>query len=108
MSGGDNAAVLRIVSLYCGHAPKSATAIDQAFAAGDREALAAAAHGLKSMSANVGATAVASATLAIERACRIDMRMPEAALVASVASLVEEACAAARLLAEPAAQKSVA
>ncbi len=108
MSGGDNAAVLRIVSLYCGHAPKSAAAIARAFASGDREALAAAAHGLKSMSANIGATAVAGATLAIERACRIDMRMPEEALVLSVAPLVDEACAAVRLLAEPSAQRSVA
>ena len=108
MSGGDNAAVARIVGLYRTHAPKSVDAIDAAFAAGDREALASAAHALKSMSANIGAAAVAAAAVAIERACRLDMRMPEGEMVGTVRPLVEAACEAVQALAEPAAGRSAA
>jgi two-component system sensor histidine kinase BarA len=108
MSGGDNAAVLRIVSLYRSHAPRSVDAIEAAFAAQDREALATAAHALKSMSANIGATAVAGATLAIERACRIDMRMPEREMVDAVRPLVAGACEAVQRFAEPSAQRGAA
>jgi signal transduction histidine kinase/HPt (histidine-containing phosphotransfer) domain-containing protein/FixJ family two-component response regulator len=108
MSGGDNAAVARIVGLYRSHAPKSVDAIEAAFAAQDREALASAAHALKSMSANIGATAVAAATVAIERACRLDMRLPEEAMVAAVRPLVEAACEAAATLAEQPPARAVA
>ena len=108
MSGGDNATVLRIVTLYRNHAPKSVDAIEAAWAAQDREALATAAHALKSMSANIGAVAVAAATLGIERACRIDMRMPEPRMVDAVRPLVSAACEAVQRFAEPSAQRGAA
>lgn len=100
MSGGDNAAVARIVALYCAHAPQSLKSIDAAFAARDREALATAAHALKSMSANIGAVAVAAAAQAVERACRLELRLPEAGAVEKIAPLVEAACVEVKRLAD--------
>ena len=100
MSGGDNTAVMRIVALYCAHAPQSLTAIMNAFEAGDRDALGGAAHALKSMSANIGAVAVYAAAQAIERACRLDMRLPDAELVSGLPALVDFASAEVRRLAE--------
>ena len=76
MSGGDNAAVMRIVALYCTHAPHSLAAISGAFGAGDRKALGAAAHALKSMSANIGAMKVYASAQEIERAARLKQRLP--------------------------------
>ena len=100
MSGGDNAAVMRIVGLYCAHAPQSLDAIGTAFERGDRTALGAAAHALKSMSANIGAVAVYTAAQAIERACRLDMRLPEQEEITRLPVLVETAVAEVRRLAE--------
>ena len=95
----DDAAVARIAGLYCAHAPKSVTAIADAFAKGDREALAGAAHALKSMSANIGAVAVAAACQGIERMCRLELRMPEREAIDAVAPLLEAAVADIRRLA---------
>ncbi len=109
MSGGDNAAVTRIVALYCAHAPQSLATIKSAFEAGDSKALGAAAHALKSMSANIGAVAVYGVAQAIERACRLDNRMPEEELIAKLQAMLEAASAEVRRLAEegaPAARSS--
>ena len=109
MSGGDNAAVTRIVALYCAHAPQSLATIKSAFEAGDSKALGAAAHALKSMSANIGAVAVYGVAQAIERACRLDNRMPEEELIAKLPAMLEAASAEVRRLAEegaPAARRS--
>jgi len=109
MSGGDNTVVMRIVALYTAHAPQSLAAIRAAFDVGDREALGSAAHALKSMSANVGAVAVYAAAQAIERACRLDLRMPERQQIEQLPVLVETASAEVRRLAEqgaPSARRS--
>jgi len=100
MSGGDNTAVTRIVALYCAHAPQSLAAIMSAFEAGDSKALGAAAHALKSMSANIGAVAVYGVAQAIERACRLDSRLPEEELIAKLPALLEAASNEVRRLAE--------
>ncbi|MCC2108635.1 MAG: Hpt domain-containing protein, partial [Hyphomicrobiales bacterium] len=60
----------------------------------------AAAHALKSMSANIGAVAVYTAAQAIERACRLDMRLPEQEEITRLPVLVETAVAEVRRLAE--------
>jgi two-component system sensor histidine kinase BarA len=99
MSGGDNTAVIRIVALYCAHAPQSLAAIKAAFETGDTKALGAAAHALKSMSANIGAVAVYGAAQAIERACRLDNRLPEEELIAKLPAMLETASAEVRRLA---------
>jgi len=103
MSGGDNSAVQRIVALYCAHAPQSLAAIAKAFEAGDCKALGAAAHALKSMSANVGAMKVYASAQAIERAARLDQRLPDEELVKGLPALVEAASAEVRRIAEEAA-----
>ncbi|MDE2579342.1 MAG: response regulator [Hyphomicrobiales bacterium] len=67
MAGGE-ALVRRVVALYAAQAPQTVAEIDRAAAAGDTEALRRAAHALKSMSLNIGATTVARSALAIEQA----------------------------------------
>jgi len=100
MSGGENAAVMRIVALYCAHAPQSLAAIVAAYEAGDCKALGSAAHALKSMSANIGAMKVYAAAQAIERAARLDQRLPEDELMTGLPALVEAASIEVRRLAE--------
>lgn len=61
----------RVQGLYRDNAPLRAAEIDAALAAGDMEALARAAHALKSMSLSIGARAVAAAATAVESgACK--------------------------------------
>ncbi len=63
--------VVRVVGLYRTHAPSTIIDLQEALNAGDRERLAKAAHALKSMSLNIGASAVAKLAGTIEAAVRI-------------------------------------
>ncbi len=60
----------RVFGLYREHAPLALEQIEAATRESDREAVAAAAHALKSMSHNVGAARVAALAEAVERAAR--------------------------------------
>ncbi|ACA19676.1 multi-sensor hybrid histidine kinase [Methylobacterium sp. 4-46] len=70
--------IARLLGLFREHAPKGLAALREA---ADAPAAARAAHGLKSMSLNVGASALAARLAEIERAARGEDRMPEAAML---------------------------
>ena len=77
------------------HAPETLAQIRAAFASEDREALGGLAHGLKSMSYNIGAARVAQAALGLQRLVRIEEKMPEAGDLQVIASEIAAALAAA-------------
>ena len=60
----------RVLDLYRRHAPEALSNLVAAHASGDDDGVARAAHALKSMSLNLGATAAAEASAAIERTIR--------------------------------------
>jgi signal transduction histidine kinase/EAL domain-containing protein (putative c-di-GMP-specific phosphodiesterase class I)/CheY-like chemotaxis protein len=80
--------VTKVTGLYRLHAPLALADLEAAVAAGDSEGEARAAHALKSMSLNLGASAVAERAAGIERAIRSDGRavtaLERAALTACV------------------------
>jgi signal transduction histidine kinase/EAL domain-containing protein (putative c-di-GMP-specific phosphodiesterase class I)/CheY-like chemotaxis protein/HPt (histidine-containing phosphotransfer) domain-containing protein len=86
--------VERIAALYRSHAPQALEDLDLAIAADDADGVARAAHALKSMSLNIGASAVAERSRAIEAAVREDERaigtLEQAALAACVARTLAE------------------
>lgn len=84
-----DAFVRRIIGLYRSHAPDCVTQMMAARSEGDDEAVARAAHALKSMSLNLGARAVSEATAAIERAVRETGRKISADEVANTRALLE-------------------
>jgi len=69
----------RVLTLYLDHAPKAAEDLAVAVAAGDRDRIGHAAHALKSMSANIGATRVAAAAAALEAMVRDEGKPVQAA-----------------------------
>jgi two-component system sensor histidine kinase BarA len=81
----------RVCGLYRQHAPENARQIAAAFAAGDADAVGRLAHGLKSMSYNMGASRVAAAALHLERCVREDKRQPEARAITALEEAVGEA-----------------
>ncbi|WP_456273645.1 ATP-binding protein [Methylobacterium oxalidis] len=86
--------VERLLRLFREHAPTALDALQAAIAAGDVAAVASAAHNLKSMSANIGAAALARTLAQVERAARIDGTACDAALLPTLRTLCEETCAA--------------
>ncbi|GJE33198.1 Sensor histidine kinase RcsC [Methylobacterium oxalidis] len=86
--------VERLLRLFREHAPTALDALQAAVAAGDVAAVASAAHNLKSMSANIGAAALAQNLAQVERAARVDGTCCEHALLPTLRSLCEETCAA--------------
>lgn len=82
--------VRRVTGLYASHAPNAVADMRAAEASGDREGLARAAHGLKSMSLNIGARAVAAAAAAIENAIRSEGRDPPEGAVAATAEALSQ------------------
>ncbi len=83
---GSDAFVDRVFALYRKHAPEALVAMVEAHRGKDADALAKAAHALKSMSLNIGARAVANAASGIEAAIRVEGRtvaIDEVALTAS-------------------------
>ncbi|WP_342359552.1 hybrid sensor histidine kinase/response regulator [Terrarubrum flagellatum] len=91
MSGGSNELVERISRLYRMHAPRHVADISAAVASGDLDAIARAAHALKSMSYNVGAVSVAEQAGALEKAARIEGRIPEGAELSGIQASCTEA-----------------
>jgi two-component system sensor histidine kinase BarA len=90
--GGRTDFVERVTGLYREHAPTSLVEVEAAHAAADLERLGAAAHGLKSMSLNIGAKRVSAAAAEIEHLSRQEGVLPSAELIAALRSKVEEAC----------------
>jgi EAL domain-containing protein (putative c-di-GMP-specific phosphodiesterase class I)/ActR/RegA family two-component response regulator len=66
--------VRRVVGLYSDRAPEALDALRAAHRRHDAEGVAGAAHALKSMSLNLGASAVAEVAAGLERAIRIESR----------------------------------
>ncbi len=79
----------RILELWKTHAAPGRDAIDEAMAAADAEAVGRAAHSLKSMSLNAGASRVADLARTIETMARTEGRLPEAGLVAALGAAVD-------------------
>lgn len=79
----------RILGLWTTHAQTARTAIEEAAAAVDAEAVGRAAHSLKSMSLNAGASRVAELARTIETLARIEGRLPDADLVAALGRAVD-------------------
>ncbi|WP_279359231.1 hybrid sensor histidine kinase/response regulator [Methylobacterium indicum] len=90
--GSGSAFVERVLGLFAAHGPDGLTAL--AAAGSDAEAAARAAHGLKSMSLNVGAAALASHLRDIEHAARVEGRAPDAAALAPLGDLLAASIAA--------------
>ena len=77
MAGDDSTALVeRVFGLYEAHAPDALDGIALELDAGDREAVAKAAHALKSMSFNVGARLVGAACEALEAEARTNTASP--------------------------------
>ena len=86
MGGDDSAELLdRVFGLYQDHGPQSFEALEQEMAGGDRNAIAKAAHALKSMSYNVGAKRVGTACAALEKAASSGEDVPLDTLLRAVA-----------------------
>ncbi|HEX8165082.1 MAG TPA: ATP-binding protein [Beijerinckiaceae bacterium] len=88
--------IARVVGLYVEHAPKALDELRAAVTAADPKRVAPAAHSLKSMSLNIGASALARRLAAIEGAAREGGEVPAAASLAPVAALLDETIAALR------------
>ncbi|KAB1079836.1 hybrid sensor histidine kinase/response regulator [Methylobacterium soli] len=84
----------RLLRLFRDHGPTALDALEAATEAGDAPAVASAAHGLKSMSVNVGAQALGHALARIERQARLDGICPEAGLLAGLRPLLADTQAA--------------
>ncbi|TGD95815.1 hybrid sensor histidine kinase/response regulator [Methylobacterium nonmethylotrophicum] len=92
MAEGSGSAFLeRVLGLFTAHAPEGLAALR---AAADAEAAGRAAHGLKSMSLNVGAAALAAQLRDIEHAARVEGRVPDAAALAPLEGLLDATVAA--------------
>ena len=70
LGGGGHELLTKMIAIYLGDAPERLAAIRDGMARADAAAVAAAAHGLKSSSANLGAAALAELCQRLERHCR--------------------------------------
>jgi CheY-like chemotaxis protein len=84
----------RLLRLFRDHGPTALDALEAATEVGDAPAVASAAHGLKSMSVNVGAQALGHALARIERQARLDGICPEAGLLVGLRPLLADTQAA--------------
>ncbi|MCF4128733.1 hybrid sensor histidine kinase/response regulator [Methylobacterium sp. SyP6R] len=89
--GSGSAFVERVLGLFAAHGPDGLAALR---AATDAEAAGRAAHGLKSMSLNVGAAALASHLREIEHAARVEGRVPDGATLGPLDGLLTDSIAA--------------
>ncbi|AWN48937.1 hybrid sensor histidine kinase/response regulator [Methylobacterium terrae] len=89
--GSGSAFVERILGLFTAHAPDGLAALR---AAADADAAGRAAHGLKSMSLNVGAASLAARLREIEHAARVDGVVPDEAALAPLEGLLADTIAA--------------
>jgi CheY-like chemotaxis protein/HPt (histidine-containing phosphotransfer) domain-containing protein len=88
--------IARLVGLYVGHAPRALAELKVATSAADVGCVAPAAHSLKSMSLNIGASAVARRCAAIEAAARQGGELPSEDAIETVTRLLEETIGALR------------
>jgi signal transduction histidine kinase/DNA-binding response OmpR family regulator/HPt (histidine-containing phosphotransfer) domain-containing protein len=70
LGGGGRDLLMKMIRIYLGDAPQRLAAIRDGMARADAVAVASAAHGLKSSSANLGASALAELCQRLERHCR--------------------------------------
>ncbi|MET7246153.1 ATP-binding protein [Methylobacterium sp. EM32] len=89
--GSGSAFVGRVLGLFAAHGPDGLAALR---AAGDANAAGRAAHGLKSMSLNVGAASLAAHLGEIEHAARVEGRVPDEAVLAPLEGLLTDSIAA--------------
>ncbi|PIK69133.1 hybrid sensor histidine kinase/response regulator [Methylobacterium frigidaeris] len=89
--GSGSAFVGRVLGLFAAHGPDGLATLR---AAADAEAAGRAAHGLKSMSLNVGAAALAGHLREIEHAARVEGRVPDEATLAPLDGLLTASIAA--------------
>ena len=99
--GDDAAFVIRVLDLYRRHGPEALANIVAAHQARDVDALARAAHALKSMSLNIGAKAVAGAAGGIEKAIRVEGRAVTIDEVALTHSYLDQTLSALNALSHP-------
>jgi two-component system, sensor histidine kinase and response regulator len=88
--------VQRIIALFADEAPRLLQSLHAAVAAGEADAVRAAAHSLKSSSANVGARMLSEACKAIEMVARSSGSLPDAATIQALDSHFEQAMAVLR------------
>jgi CheY-like chemotaxis protein len=93
-SGGEF--IARVVGLYVDHAPKALDELCAAIGAADAERVAPAAHSLKSMSLNIGASALARRLAEMEAAARQRGELPSEEAVAVISRLLDETIGALR------------
>jgi CheY-like chemotaxis protein/HPt (histidine-containing phosphotransfer) domain-containing protein len=93
-SGGEF--IARVVGLYVDHAPKALDELCAAIEAADAERVAPAAHSLKSMSLNIGASALARRLAEMEAAARQRGELPSEEAVAVIGRLLDETIGALR------------
>ncbi|WP_245447407.1 hybrid sensor histidine kinase/response regulator [Methylobacterium sp. 17Sr1-1] len=89
--GSGSAFVERVLGLFAAHGPDGLAALR---AADDAEAAARAAHGLKSMSLNVGAASLAGHLREIEHAARVGGQVPDEPTLAPLDGLLTDSIAA--------------
>jgi signal transduction histidine kinase/DNA-binding NarL/FixJ family response regulator len=82
--GGNTALFHRVLDLFAGRVPLAVETVGSLVTAGDRKAMADAAHALKSMCANIGASRAVGACHELERAARSDEDFDPQALMAGV------------------------
>jgi len=88
----------RILGLYFDHAPRGMEELAERVAAGDAEAAMQAAHALKSMSVNIGASRLVSRLAQIERDARREALLPSAEEIAAIGVLLDETIGALKRL----------
>jgi CheY-like chemotaxis protein/HPt (histidine-containing phosphotransfer) domain-containing protein len=80
----------RLLRLFRDHGPEALDALQAAIEAADAPAVASAAHGLKSMSVNVGASALAHELARIERQARLEGLCPDAGILSGLRPLLAD------------------
>jgi signal transduction histidine kinase/CheY-like chemotaxis protein/HPt (histidine-containing phosphotransfer) domain-containing protein len=86
----------RVFGLYLDNAPRVRDEIVRAAREGDHDACGKAAHALKSMSYNIGASQVAAQAEVVERCCRERNRAPAASDIEALVDTLDATCAQAR------------
>ncbi|KAA2236671.1 hybrid sensor histidine kinase/response regulator [Salinarimonas soli] len=93
-ASGGSGFLARVIGLYADHAPMGMAGLREAASAGAGERVAAAAHGLKSMSLNIGAAALARHLAAIESDARGASAIPAPAALDEVQACLDATLAA--------------
>ncbi len=89
--GGSDSLIKRVLQLFTDHAPASFEDIKKTSTDEDKQALADAAHALKSMCANIGAAKAAAACHVLELAVRTGQEIDVGAAIAEISATMNEA-----------------